>query len=192
VTRRSSKGVGRFFQHYPAVVAVVTARAGTRANGMPATWHSAVSLKPPLFGVAVYPKWFTHDLILEAGEFGVNFLPFQKVELIAALGGCTGRTTDKFDRFGIELVEGKKTSAPVLAEAYAAFECRLVERHTYGDHSWFVGEILCAHLLEGALTEKGTVNLQSIEPTLYLGADLYVTATPQTVREVSRKRPVER
>lgn len=80
-----SDTVGAFYQHYPAVVATVTARAGGKANGMPATWHSSLSLKPPLFGVAIYPKWFTHDLILEAGEFGVNFLPFEEAQTIAGV-----------------------------------------------------------------------------------------------------------
>ncbi len=185
--RLHSQGVGNFWQHYPAVVAVVTARDEGKANAMPATWHSSLSLKPPLFGVAIYPKWFTHDLILEAGEFGVNFLPFEEAQTIAALGGCSGRQVDKFERFDIGLVQPQQTNVPILEAAYAAFECTLVERHTYGDHSLFVGEIVSVHLHEGAFTEMGTVNLQKMAPTLYLGSDLYVSSPPETIRHLDRK-----
>lgn len=185
--RVHGEDVGQLCQHYPAVVAVVTARAGGKANAMPATWHSALSRKPPLFGVAIYPKWFTHDLILKAGEFGVNFLAFEEARTIAALGGCSGRTVDKFERFKIGLVEAEMTNVPVLDAAYAAFECKLVERQTHGDHSLFVGEIVCVHLQEGLLTGRGTLNLENVEPTLYLGADLYVTAPPNNIRHLPRK-----
>ncbi len=182
-----SHSVGSLYQHYPAVVAVVSARAGAKANGMPATWLTSLSLKPPPFGVAIYPKWFSHDLIVEAGEFGVNFLPFKEAQTIAALGGCSGRKVDKFERFKIGLVHPRKTNVPILEAAYAAFECKLVERQIHGDHSLFVGEIVSVHLREGALTQMGTVNLDNVEPTLYLGADLYVTAPPQKIRHLRRK-----
>lgn len=178
--------VGKFYHHYPAVAAVVTARFGEKANAMAAAWHSSLSREPPLYGVAISPKRFTHDLILEAGEFGVNFLPFDRAGIIAAVGGSTGREVDKFEAFKIAEEKPVLTSAPILAEAYAAYECKLVNHHTFGDHTWFVGQILRVHLLEEALTEEGVLNLERVTPTLYLGADLYLSPRPESIRRLDR------
>lgn len=181
------EGVGKFYQHYPALAAVVTARLGEKANAMAAAWHSSLSRKPPLYGVAISPKRFTHDLILEVGEFGVNFLPFERVEIIAAVGGSTGREVDKFEAFKIAEERPVLTSVPILQDAYAAYECKLVSHHTFGDHTWFVGEILRVHLLEEALTEEGVLDLVRVTPSLYLGADLYLSPRPESIRRLDRE-----
>jgi flavin reductase (DIM6/NTAB) family NADH-FMN oxidoreductase RutF len=181
------EGVGKFYQHYPALAAVVTARLGEKANAMAAAWHSSLSGKPPLYGVAISPKRFTHDLILEAGEFGVNFLPFDRAGIIAAVGGSTGREVDKFEAFKIAEEKPVLTSVPILQDAYATYECKLVSHHTFGDHTWFVGEILMVHLLEEALTEEGVLNLERVTPALYLGADLYLSPSPESVLRLDRE-----
>lgn len=181
------EGVGKFYQHYPAVATVVTARVGEKANAMAAAWHSALSFNPPLYGVAISPKRFTHDLILEAGEFGVNFLPFNRAEIIAAVGGSTGREVDKFEAFEIAEKKPVLTSAPIIADVYAAYECKLASHHIFGDHTWFVGEILRVHLLEEALTEEGVLNLEQVIPSLYLGADLYLGPGPEWIRRLDRE-----
>ncbi len=181
------EGVGKFYHHYPRVAAVVTARAGGKANAMAAAWHSALSRKPPLYGVAISPKRFSHDLILEAGEFGVNFLPFDRAGIIAAVGGSTGQEVDKFRVFKIAEEKPVSTSAPILTEAYAAYECKLMSHHTFGDHAWFVGEIVMVHLVEGALTDEGILDLSSVKPAMYLGADRYVTAWRESLSYLDRK-----
>ncbi len=181
------EGVGKFYQHYPSVAAVVSARVRAEANAMAAAWHSPLSFEPPLYGVAISPKRFTHELILEAGEFGVNFLPFDRAGIIAAVGGSTGREVDKFEAFKIAEEKSVLTSVPVLAEAYAAYECKLVSHHMFGDHTWFVGEIVMAHLVEGALTDEGILDLSSVKPAMYLGADRYVTALRESLSYLDRK-----
>jgi flavin reductase (DIM6/NTAB) family NADH-FMN oxidoreductase RutF len=181
------EGVGKFYQHYPAIAAVVTVRVGEKANAMAAAWHSSLSFEPPLYGVAISPKRFTHDLILEAGEFGVNFLPFDRAGIIAAVGGSTGREVDKFEAFKIAEEKPVLTSVPILEDAYAAYECKLVGHHAFGDHTWFVGEILMVHLLEEALTEEGVLNLERVTPALYLGADLYLSPSPESVLRLARE-----
>ncbi|GAJ12693.1 unnamed protein product, partial [marine sediment metagenome] len=85
-----SEDVGKFYQHYPRVAVVVTARARGRDNAMAAAWHMPISFRPPLYGVSISPKRFTYQLIVDSKEFGVNFLPFEAAELIASVGGSQG------------------------------------------------------------------------------------------------------
>ena len=76
MARVSIEGVGEFYHHYPRVAAIVTVHARDKDNAMTVAWHCSLSMSPPLYGVSISPKRFTLELILEAKEFGVNFMPF--------------------------------------------------------------------------------------------------------------------
>jgi len=53
---------------------------------------------------------------------------------------------------------GPEFGVPVLAEAYVALECRVVDSTVWGDHTWFVGEVRSL-LASNSLREDATVNL---------------------------------
>lgn len=186
MAKRNIEGAGSFYHHHPRVPAIVTAHARGKDNAMTASWHGALSFKPPLIGVCIAAKRFTYQLILESREFGINFLPAEKAELIAALGGSKGSEVDKFQKFGIKKVKPLKTSVPILEDAYAAYECKLIDHRTYGDHELLVGEVLVTHFEEGVLTDKETLDLERVAPTLYLGADFYATAAKDSLRFLDR------
>jgi flavin reductase (DIM6/NTAB) family NADH-FMN oxidoreductase RutF len=154
---------------------------------MTAAWHSPISSKPPLYGVSIAPRRFTLELILESGEFGINFLPFEAAELLAAVGGSGGRRINKLDQFHIAREEPLKTVVPILKNAYACYECKLVDHKTYGDHEWVVGEVVATHLSEESFTAEGTLDVAQRNPSLYLGAELYVTTSKDTVRHLDRQ-----
>jgi flavin reductase (DIM6/NTAB) family NADH-FMN oxidoreductase RutF len=181
------EGVGEFYHHYPKVAAIVTVHARGKDNAMAVAWHSSISLNPPLYGISISPRRFTYELILEAGEFGVNFMPMEKAELIASVGGSSGREVDKFHRFQIAKEKPLKTSVPILEDAYASYECKLVEHKTYGDHVWVVGEILASHFEEELFTREQLLDLKCVSPALYLGGELYTTAAKDTIQYLDRK-----
>ena len=181
-----SEAIGKFSQHYPKVAVIVTASAQGREAAMTAAWHSSISLKPPLYGIAIAPKRFTYQLITESREFGINFIPSEKASLAAAIGGTSGQQMDKFARFNIKKEKSLKTTAPILKDAYAAYECKLVDSKPYGDHLWIVGEIVVVHLLEGAFTPAEVLDLDKIKPLLYLGADFYASTDKNSVKLIKR------
>jgi len=183
----TSEDVGEFYQHYPRIAAVITARSGDADNAMTAAWHTPISFKPPLYGVAVSPKRRTYRMIVEVGEFGVNFLPATDAELVAGIGGSKGDEVDKFDVFNIAKAEAVKTRVPLLASAYAAYECRLVDDRPYGDHRLLVGEIVATHWLASAFNEDGVLNLDAVSPVLYIGNEEYVTASNCSIKRLERE-----
>jgi flavin reductase (DIM6/NTAB) family NADH-FMN oxidoreductase RutF len=185
--RIRTTSVGEFYQHYPKVAAILTVNAGGKKNAMAAAWHSAVSFKPPLYGVAVAPKRYTYNLIVESGEFGINFVPFEAAELIASVGGSGGSQLEKFHKFNIAEEKPLNTKVPILSEAYAAYECKLVDNKTYGDHAWMVGEIVAVHFIDDLFTAKGTLDLSKLNPALYLGAELYITTARESLRLLERE-----
>jgi len=182
-----SEGIGAFYQHYPRVATIITAQAKGKENAMAAAWHAPISFTPPLYVVSVSPKRFTYQLIVESKEFGINFLPFEQAELVASVGGSSGQAIDKFQRFNIARDKSVKTTVPILKAAYAAYECKLFDDRGYGDHRLLVGEIVAVHLLKEILTPEEVLDLDKVSPMLYLGKDLYATASREGVRKLDRE-----
>ena len=182
-----SQDVGAFYQHYPKVAIIVTAHAKGRDNAMAVAWHTSISFSPPLYGIAISPNRFTYQLIVDSKEFGINFLPLDAAELVASVGGSKGQEGDKFQRFNIARDKPVRTTVPILKTAYAAYECKLVDDRSYGDHRLLVGEIVAVHWLKGAFTPEEILDLDKIYPILYLGKELYATTSIDTARTLDRK-----
>ncbi len=166
--------VGAFYQHYPRIALVITAAAGGKENAMTIAWHMPMSKDPPLIAFVTGTSHFTYKLIKESGEFAVNLMPDTHSEIVAAIGGSKGETCDKFSTYGIVKEKSVKTGAPVLADAYAAFECKVVEEKVYDGHSMVIGEVVATHIQEGAFHEDGTVHLEKVHPVLYMGSERYL------------------
>jgi flavin reductase (DIM6/NTAB) family NADH-FMN oxidoreductase RutF len=182
--KKISTQLKKFQFFYPYTVALVGARFETQTNFMSCAWHSALSFDPPLFGVLVSKKRFTHRLISEAREFTVNFLAFEAVKLSAQMGRKSAFDMDKLKEFQVKLAPSKIIQSPVVEEAYVSFECRLAEIHAYGDHDLFAGEVLAVHEKEKCFNAEGVLNVRKISPLLYLGSDFYITINPDTLNHV--------
>lgn len=177
---------GAFYQHYPRVAAVVTVTSEGRKNAMSVAWHCPVSFKPPLYGIAVAPKRYTYNLILQSKAFGINFLPYEKIELIAAAGGISGKVIDKFTEFNLAEDSPLKADVPILRDAYAVYECVLAENRVYGDHAWITGEIKATHVAEELLKDNGVLDISMVNPALYLGGDIYCYVDKNSVKHIER------
>jgi flavin reductase (DIM6/NTAB) family NADH-FMN oxidoreductase RutF len=187
VKKTVSDNIGAFYQHYPRVVVVVTASAGGRDNAMSIAWHTSISKNPPLYGIAISSNHFTYKLIAQSKQFGVNFIPDNKAELVAALGGSKGSQLDKFSAFSISRDEAQKIKVPILRDAYAAFECRLVDDRLYGDHKLLVGEVVAVHYTEEAFMKNGVLDIEEVCPTLYMGGEIYLNTQECRIRTLDRK-----
>lgn len=125
-------------------VYVVTTRVGDKINGMTAAWVSQVSLKPLLVMVSIAPPRYTHTLIKESGVFAINVLTRDQVELAKRFGYKSGRKVDKCA--GLDWIAAA-SGVPVLPQAYAYLDLKLVHSFVAGDHTLFVGEVLEAKIL---------------------------------------------
>ncbi len=182
-----NEDIGAYYHHYPRVAAIVTAQAKGRENAMALAWHAPISFAPPLYGIVLSTKRFTYKLIVDSKEFGVNFLPFEEVGLVASVGGSSGEGIDKFSQFNIAKDKPVKTQVPILRAAYAAYECKVVDDRLYGDHRLVVGEIVAVHVLKEALTPEEILDISKISPTLYLGSERYITASGEAIKHLDRK-----
>lgn len=182
-----TEDIGAYYHHYPRVAVIVTAQAKGRQNAMAAAWHTPLSFSPPLYAISISSKRFTYQLIVDSKEFGVNFLPFSQAGLVASVGGSKGEEIDKFRQFDIAQDKPVKTQVPILKDAYAAYECRLIDDKSYSDHRLLVGEIVAVHLLKEAFAPEETLDLAEVSPVLYLGSERYVTVSRETAKYLDRE-----
>jgi flavin reductase (DIM6/NTAB) family NADH-FMN oxidoreductase RutF len=189
---RSAKGLADRYGYYPMLATIVTAKSGRNENAMAVAWHAIVSTHPPTYGVSISPQRFTHSLISKGKRFAVNFMPSMEAELIAAVGGCSGRDIDKFKEFGIEKVKPLVIDVPILKHAYFAIECKLVSTLKCGDHDWFVGKIAATHWSDDAFTKDGLVRFGKAGPTAYMGDNRYLVIAKGATIHLDRKECIAR
>jgi len=164
-----------FYHYYPVVPTVVVVKEGEKLDALACAWHIALSFEPPLFGVAISPKRYSYKLIRESNEFTANFLTFDNVGIIAAVGRTSGKEVDKFSTYDIKTAPSVEIGTPVLKDAFAAYECKVVRQIKTGDHTLFVGEILAIHYQRKYFRKNNnTPDLKHFTPALYLGSDHYI------------------
>jgi flavin reductase (DIM6/NTAB) family NADH-FMN oxidoreductase RutF len=127
----------------PSGVAVVTVDVQGQQLGLTVGSLVALSLEPPLVGVAVRRDAALHALLAEAGAFAASFLAAGQ----DALAQHFARGVPPIALWeGIERRPGPHTGAPLLDKALGWLEAELRDSRDAGDHSWFVGEVLATEL----------------------------------------------
>jgi flavin reductase (DIM6/NTAB) family NADH-FMN oxidoreductase RutF len=159
---------------FPKLTVLVTVEdrsQPTRPNIITIAWHSPVSLTPPQYGISIDPRRYSHDLIVDSGEFVVNFAGFEILDDMHFCGRRSGRKVDKFKDTNLTPEKAQKVNAPLINKCYAHLECKLVDRHLYGDHTWFVGEVVAVSADEDWF-EAGVLKSGN-QPIYYLGNNIY-------------------
>jgi flavin reductase (DIM6/NTAB) family NADH-FMN oxidoreductase RutF len=126
--------MGRF----PTGVTVVTTCDDDQPAGLTVNAFASISLDPPLVMVSIDKRSHLHDLVKRAGFFAANILGADQQELSRRFAGQTG---DRNDRFHQTAYHTGKTGAPILDDAIAHVECRIVEAYPAGDHTIFLGQV---------------------------------------------------
>ncbi len=124
---------------YPLRVVLITSKSGAKENVMAAAWCFPISMEPPLFGVSISRKRFSHGLISNGRAFAINLVDAKMKEKAIAAGRSSGKERDKFAEFSIAREYGK-LGLPLLKDSPASIECKLVNEIELGDHVLFVGE----------------------------------------------------
>lgn len=130
----------------PSGVAVVTVGAGRRQIGLTVASLVALSLEPPLVGVAISRQAAMHELLREAGGFAVSILAAGQERLADHFA----RGVPPIAMWDGIVTEAGEFDAPLLAGALGWLECRLADELPVGTHSLYVGEVLRVQLGEEA------------------------------------------
>jgi flavin reductase (DIM6/NTAB) family NADH-FMN oxidoreductase RutF len=168
-----------YFLH-PFNTTLVTCKGKNgKVNVLAVAWIIPVSAKPPLLAMSIRPERYSHELIMEGGEFVVNIPTFKMVKKVVVCGRTSGRNLDKFKKASLSLQKAQKVKAPVISECVAHLECKIVKTEEIGDHTLMIGQIVAAYASDEYYQE--VYDLTKFQPCLHLGKNFFTTCIKKSV-----------
>ncbi|HNZ62235.1 MAG TPA: flavin reductase [Paludibacteraceae bacterium] len=126
---------------------IVTSGDINKGNGFVSNTVFQVTSQPQRFAVCCNKDNYTASLIQQHKAFAVSILAQDaSSELIGKFGYKSGREIDKMTDVKVIF---KETNVPiVLDDSLAFFECKLVDVFDVGTHWIFIGELVCAEIID--------------------------------------------
>ena len=119
-------------------VTVVTAQSSEHGlKGMTATSFSSVSAEPPQILVCLNQATDTGVVVLEQQQFAVNILSSEQQAVSNQFAGGASQE----ERFASVAWQAGENGAPLLNEALASLECKVVQQVQAGTHWIVIGEV---------------------------------------------------
>ena len=138
-----SDGIAALFQRLTQGVYVVGVAHQEIRNAFTAAWVMQVSFDPLLLALSINPQHSSFGLLKQGGVFSVNVLKKGQLDLAAYYG----RPAHADKLASTEWTTGR-TGAPLLDEAMAWFECRVLTEYPAGDHLLALGQVIDGKLLD--------------------------------------------
>jgi flavin reductase (DIM6/NTAB) family NADH-FMN oxidoreductase RutF len=114
-------------------VTIVTALENGKTHGMTANAFVSVSLDPPLVLVSLDNRSHMHRILQSAGRYGISVLAEDQRALSDHFAGRP--TGDVHINFVT------RADTPLLDGAVACFIVRVVDVHSAGDHTLYIGQV---------------------------------------------------
>ena len=123
---------------YASSVSVITSiEPGGTVHGMAASDISSVSLDPMLVLVCVGHNRNSHPLIESSGRFAINIMSDIQEDIVLHFAKSAEHRDPDFEIQYLFTSRG----AAFIEGAIAQMDCRVIDQHTAGDHTIFIGEV---------------------------------------------------
>ncbi|XQA73315.1 flavin reductase family protein [Xanthomonas sacchari] len=139
-----TQDVRRFLE--PGPVVLVSSAWKQQRDVMTLGWHMLLELSPSLLACCISSANHSFDLIRRSKQCVINLPTADLVDTVVGIGNTSGADLEKFAHFGLTAVPATHVAAPLIAECYASFECRLHDGSQIGKHGLFVWEVVKAHV----------------------------------------------
>ena len=136
--------VRRFLE--PGPIVLVSSAAKGKTNIMTMGWHMILGFKPSLIGCYIWSENQSFEMVRTSKECVINIPTTDIAAKVVGIGNTTGSKIDKFEKFALTPAPAVKVRAPLIAECFANFECRLADSSLIGKYSLFVLEVIKAHV----------------------------------------------
>jgi flavin reductase (DIM6/NTAB) family NADH-FMN oxidoreductase RutF len=130
----------------PGPIVLVSSAWKGETNIMTMGWHMMMGFSPALIGCYIWDQNHSFELIRKSRQCVINLPTTDLLDTAIGIGNCSGTDVDKFAKFNLTPLAGKKTDVPLIGECYANFECRLYDGSRVNRLSLFVWEVVKAHV----------------------------------------------
>ncbi len=137
--------VAALFQRLTHGVYVIGVGRGAEVNAFTAAWVMQVSFDPLLLALSINAGHASYRVLRQSRVFSVNVLPGERLDMAAHFGQPAAA-----DKLGSTPWSPGETGVPLLLDAIAQFECRVVAEHEAGDHVLVLGQVCGGTLVDPA------------------------------------------
>jgi flavin reductase (DIM6/NTAB) family NADH-FMN oxidoreductase RutF len=136
--------IRRFLE--PGPIVLISSAHKDERNIMTLGWH--MMLDYSVIGCFIWDQNHSHSLIRRSKECVINIPTFDMIDAVIGIGNCHAPEIDgdKFEKFKLTPAKASKVKAPLIAECYANFECKLIDTSLINKYSLFVFEAVKAHV----------------------------------------------
>ena len=124
---------------------ITTLEKDGSTHGMTANGIASVSLDPMLVMVCVGHNANTFPIIMETGRYGINILNEDQKNIGEHYASSANQGSEEFE----SNFTASKTGIPFVKNALASMDCKVVNAHSEGDHTIFIGSVEEIQVSEG-------------------------------------------
>jgi flavin reductase (DIM6/NTAB) family NADH-FMN oxidoreductase RutF len=128
----------------PGPVVLLTTASMGRVNVMTMSWHMMVEFEPPLIACVVSSADHSFAALRATKECVIAIPALKLASKVVAIGNCSGRNVEKFERFGLTQAPAERVSPPLVAQCFANLECKVADTRLVNKYNLFILEVLKA------------------------------------------------
>jgi len=153
---------------FPCPVVLVTCvDSSGKPNIITLAWVGVACSDPPMLGLGIRPHRHSYGIIEASGEFVVNIPTVEILKETDFCGVVSGKDVDKFSETGLTAEPAEKVKPPLIRECPVNIECVVRQKIPLGVHHLFIGEVVCGHVDQDVLDEKGRIDFSKVSPFVY-------------------------
>lgn len=131
-----------------------------KVNLAPYSFFNIMRVRPPIVAFAPGNKKDgspkdTACHLERTGEFVVNLVSESLADVMAASAKPYPMEISEVEQLGVKTKKSSVIKVPFIESAPVSLECQLIEVRMIGQNRLVIGEIVYAHLQEGAFQEEG-------------------------------------
>ena len=150
------------------VVLVSCAESPEKRDMVTVAWAGTVNSDPPMVSVSLRKERYSHDLILNSGEFVVNLVDESMCRAVDFCGVRSGRDTDKSMETGLQYMDAEgMDTAPAVDSAPVCLSCKVRQMIPLGSHDMFLGEVVAVRVRKDLLDDQGSLHLEKANLVAY-------------------------
>ena len=107
-------------------VVLITTNDGKKNNIMTISWTMVVDFTP-VFAITTGSWNYSFAALRKKKECVIAIPTVDMLDKVVGIGTCSGAETDKFAKFKLTPVAGKKVKTPLIKECLANIECKVID-----------------------------------------------------------------
>jgi flavin reductase (DIM6/NTAB) family NADH-FMN oxidoreductase RutF len=107
-------------------VVLVTTNDGKKNNIMTISWTMVLDFTP-VFAITTGEWNYSFTALRKTKECVISIPTVDMLDKVVGIGTCSGADTDKFTKFKLTPVKGRRVRAPLIKECLANIECNVVD-----------------------------------------------------------------